>query len=561
MNELELDNLEKCFFGDNDFMVLPKLLPIYYERKQYALVYYLSNIYSDRMEPVKFYLLLSSKVLNLKNSSQEIYISCQDSWFDIMHQYRIYWRHVVEFVKLFNPDNIPDWFQFMCDQHYEDKEAQKLEFNQKKTQEKRPSLVTFDNVKWKVWQKYNDNNVICINNTLNLYQLYNKDNIKVYSYMPKRVCASMHVITDGSSAIMLDCGCELEHDVSRPIPIQEILAFLGVNKIDAVLVSHAHFDHYGSLNKVKEFPVYMTEESMQIIKRMSKDIYTNAIHIVNNFDYISAGNFTVQFIPNGHILGSVMMDISNIGIGGKTKRIIYSGDFCLSNQFTCPGLHMEDIAFNKQKIDLFITESTYGYSKDLLNLSQYEEIFTYITKQIIKAGKKIVIPCFAVGRAQETAMLLRKMINQTSTADNIVRGIKILIDGMAAGMTEYYQNTIDKSIIGNNIVVNKNEKNINLNIFDSNIILASSGMFKPGSSSYNYMQEMMDMKNISVIKVGFIHKDEEMLMSILQRRYHNITYYDIPMSAHAGHEELIKLADFLSADITVYVHGNGISNL
>ena len=75
------------------------------------------------------------------------------------------------------------------------------------------------------------------------------------------------------------------------------------------------------------------------------------------------------------------------------------------------------------------------------------------------------------------------------------------------------------------------------------------------------MQEMMDMKNISVIKVGFIHKDEEMLMSILQRRYHNITYYDIPMSAHAGHEELIKLADFLSADITVYVHGNGISNL
>ena len=30
MNELELDNLEKCFFGDNDFMVLPKLLLIYY---------------------------------------------------------------------------------------------------------------------------------------------------------------------------------------------------------------------------------------------------------------------------------------------------------------------------------------------------------------------------------------------------------------------------------------------------------------------------------------------------------------------------------------------------
>ena len=74
-------------------------------------------------------------------------------------------------------------------------------------------------------------------------------------------------------------------------------------------------------------------------------------------------------------------------------------------------------------------------------------------------------------------------------------------------------------------------------------------------------EAMMDMKNISVIKVGFIHKDEEMLMSILQRRYHNITYYDIPMSAHASHEELIKLADFLSADITVYVHGNGISNL
>ena len=65
-------------------------------------------------------------------------------------------------------------------------------------------------------------------------------------------------------------------------------------------------------------------------------------------------------------------------------------------------------------------------------------------------------------------------------------------------------------------------------------------------------------ENTAVIKVGFIHKDEHMLMSIVNRSNLNINFVDIPLSAHVSYTGLVETLEKLSPDCAIYVHGLGI---
>lgn len=56
----------------------------------------------------------------------------------------------------------------------------------------------------------------------------------------------------------------------------------------------------------------------------------------------------------------------------------------------------------------------------------------------------------------------------------------------------------------------------------------------------------------------FIHKDEHMLMSIVNRSNLNINFVDIPLSAHVSYTGLVETLEKLSPDCAIYVHGLGI---
>ena len=137
-------------------------------------------------------------------------------------------------------------------------------------------------------------------------------------------------------------------------------------------------------------------------------------------------------------------------------------------------------------------------------------------------------------------------------------GKKILIDGMAARVTEFYQMSMGENILNSNISVCNSELEYSEKIMNHDIILASSGMMKSGSTSARYVEEMMDKENMAVMKVGFIRASEHMLMSIVNRKEKNISYYDIPLSAHVSYRYLVETLDRLSPECVIYVHGSGI---
>ena len=572
MNELNKNSLEEKFFGKSDLMALPELIEIYYSEEKYPLVCYLANIHEREFEVMSFYKMLALMNLEKISAAKIIYNSKGEEWFNICKQYKVYWKHIILFALYFKIKKLPEWLSTVANENYDSELTQLLELTNEVAEENlkdlpifcsvakkypvlkkiytvakknKNSVTTFEDMRWKIWEKYNqaliekkldENQVTCV---------YDED-IKIYSYKPHQVAASMHIITDGETSLIFDCGAEISQDEVIYIPVKDILSALNISKVNGLFVSHGHFDHYGSLNEFLDCTHFMTKDTANIIKMVSPNILLSNLEIKDFYEGVNIDGIEIKFVPNGHIRGSVLFDIN----WKDKKRIIYTGDYCTENQKTCIGLDTEFLLTNPKRVDVFLTESTYGKKYDVLSLKDYESVFLYLCQKLLQLGKKIIIPCFAVGRAAEITLLLKDMTRK--------QGYTILIDGLAAKLTEYYQNSLEQSIIGGNVSVCRDERELSERIESYNVIIASSGIMKIGSTSYNYLQQMLKMHNICVMKVGFTHKHEDMLVSVLNRRNQNVTFFDIPLSAHAYHDNLVCVLESISPYTAIYVHGNGI---
>jgi len=541
--------LESAFYRQRDLISLLKLIGNYYEEKKYPLVFFYAENYKNILQQMEFYEMMSLMEMGYSKRAKEIQQKYTDEWFNLCKQYDIYWKHVALYALYFRDFELSEYYIIKFEQYYDHEIIQLLDYIREdnfynllktdlfrdisikypviqkewkvQTREKRMEIMTFEKIQWKVWNNYNKQ--LGNGNQYGIELVYKEDELKIYSYQPKRVSASMHIITDNVSTIVLDCGCELEGDKTVRIPVKKILDSLKIEKIDGVFISHAHMDHYGSLSELQRQSegVYMTQETKQLIQYVSPEIFPGNVTILEEYMSVKLNEIIINFIPNGHIRGSVLMDIFWKG----KKRVIYTGDYTLADQETVRGLDVNDLLdFNKKRADVLITETTYG--------------------------NKVIIPCFAIGRAQEIALLLKEIAKE--------EGFKILIDGLAGKITEFYQNITGISILNANISVCNSDLDYSQKILNNDIILASSGMIKQGSASYRYLEELITGENVCVIKVGFIQKSEYMLKSIKNRKDKNISFVDIPLSAHADYKSLIEVTEKISPECAIYVHGTGI---
>lgn len=572
MLEKDVKRQEYKYYGCHNDMVIPELLCYYFEEGLYELVHYLAELHSEEFWECVFYLMMSKVMLGYEEAAGRIYRSNEGEWYHSCKTYGIYWKHVALYGVIFSDYQVSAYYQEVFDEYYDQVYVEMLLLRMenpemdwgridryKKVLEKYPVLkqtqeeggpadkrgiATFESMRWKIWSKYNQN--IGRGREYGIEKVYGKNGIVIYSYKPKEVSASMHIIADGEHAVILDCGCEINDTEVIRISVRKILEYLGIQKVDGVLISHAHMDHYGSLNEVRGYDVYMTKETRQLIQYISPEVYLGNVTIVEPGQEFSVGGIEASFVSNGHILGSVMMDIN----WKNVVRIVYTGDYSVEDQETVEGFRVEDILENPKRVDVLITESTYGGQQEMLTLTEYEKIFKILCEKYVQNGTKIMIPGFAVGRCQEAALLLSDAAREN--------GFKILIDGMAAKITGYYQMSLRKNILNKNISVGNSDLEYEEKIFNNDIILASSGMMKEGSTSANYMKRMMDESSICVMKVGFIREEEHMLKSIRNRQSRNLRLLEIPLPAHAGYRSLVEVTERISPDCVIYVHGEGI---
>ncbi|KAF2749386.1 hypothetical protein M011DRAFT_465816 [Sporormia fimetaria CBS 119925] len=233
---------------------------------------------------------------------------------------------------------------------------------------------------------------------------------------------SCHIIQYKGKTIMLDAGMHPAYEGLSAMPFYDEF---DLSTVDVLLISHFHVDHAASLPYVLaktnfKGRVFMTHATKAIYKWLIQDsvrvgnissssetkvqMYTEADHL-NTFPMIEAIDFytthTISGVritpyPAGHVLGAAMFLVEIAGL-----KILFTGDYSREDD-----RHLVSATVPKDvKIDVLITESTFGISTHTPRLQRETQLLKAIT-DILNRGGRALLPVFALGRAQELLLIL-----------------------------------------------------------------------------------------------------------------------------------------------------------
>jgi metallo-beta-lactamase family protein len=254
------------------------------------------------------------------------------------------------------------------------------------------------------------------------------------------VTGSKHLVRTRHATMLLDCGLVQ----GRRRDSIQANKDVGVDpkSIDAVVLSHAHIDHSGGLpflvkkgydgpiyttpatrdlcaamledaariqdadaryiNKLVERgegslervePLYGEDDVVRVLERMVSVPYGRRVPIANGAE--------LTFLDAGHVLGSAIT-VLDLEEDKKKKRVVFTGDL---GRRRMPILRDPEVPTGAQ---VLITESTYG---DRLHkpIQEMDDELAGVLRRTYERGGKVVIPSFALERAQEVLYALRML--------------------------------------------------------------------------------------------------------------------------------------------------------
>ena len=195
----------------------------------------------------------------------------------------------------------------------------------------------------------------------------------------------------GPYRILLDCGLA---DIS---PLQA----LGMAPADAVVCSHAHDDHSRGLGSLQQnfpqLPIYTSEVTARLL---GGDFYHP---LPWQRPEALAENLSLELIPAGHLPGAAL-SLLTYTLPQRTYRLLYTGDFSLSNLQLVEGLSLEKL--RGLAPDVLIIESTLGARRHP-HRRQQEKQLVQLIDQALQQGQPVLIPVPPLGLGQEILKLLR----------------------------------------------------------------------------------------------------------------------------------------------------------
>jgi ribonuclease J len=163
------------------------------------------------------------------------------------------------------------------------------------------------------------------------------------------------------SCILVDFGLPLSFefcddiDSVLPEPLYSNIVN-GNKKIDALLISHAHLDHFGLIGKLpKDIPIYMGRAAVELI-RFTDQFTPNTIGQINAIPFQAYKPFMVgsfEIIP--YLMDHAAFDSYAFLITADHKSIFYTGDFRGHGRMHA---EFENLVSNPPKVDVLLMEGT-----------------------------------------------------------------------------------------------------------------------------------------------------------------------------------------------------------
>lgn len=360
-----------------------------------------------------------------------------------------------------------------------------------------------------------------------------------------------------NSTFMIDYGVIPEKPPEYPLPYEPV---------EGIFVTHAHLDHIGALpicyhNDMPDlYATSMTASSMRplledSLKIMDLEGYParfneddvaslyGSVRTVRYGDAAGFGNITAVPYSAGHIPGSSMWRFEN------SESLLVTGDLYTRDTFLLTGA-------KAVKADTLIMESTYAgrlhEDRDKVVARLRSRV-----KEVVENGGKVILPSFALGRTQELIMILAET------------GLRVAVDGMGNQITGIYLNSpgflrsrseLRKAVGKVHQIRGHRMREAAL---ENDVIITTSGMLD-GGPVLNYIQKLADDPKSAIFLTGY-QVEGTNGRSLLETGIINVAgaplkpaqqveFFDL--SAHAGHDDLLKFVKEVSPTTIVLCHGD-----
>ncbi len=246
------------------------------------------------------------------------------------------------------------------------------------------------------------------------------------------------LIRMGRYRILLDCGLTDISPLVNDLP-QFSLQSNSNHPVDVAIASHAHADHARGLlalhQRFPQLPICASEVTSKLLplnweKSESEEIpdFCQALPLRTPIELKE--NLIVELFPAGHLPGATVI-LLTYKTPDRTYKLLYTGDFFLSNSRLVEGLRLEEL--RGLNLDVLIIEGTYGTSRHQHRRNQENQLAERINRAIAD-DYCVLLPTPALGLGQELLMLLRSHHHFTG------RDLDIWVDGaVAAGCDAYLE--------------------------------------------------------------------------------------------------------------------------